>query len=169
MNIKSKNRAVYITVIAVLTVVCTVGIILIKDNVSFGTRNNVSYLEDIPAFEIETKYCDLYFPEQYKDVIQIKYSEKRGYKVKFYVNIEDKELVHVFDICFNSDDGDLLGYIENKKEKEIVNLSIDVMQLEFDDSWSEEELNQVYAVQEERNFVIDSLTKIENYVIPDME
>lgn len=115
-------------------------------------------------FEIETKYCNLYFPEKWKDSIDIRDKEEMGYKVGFYGIVENKEAQLLFEVCFNSDDGELLGYLE--MEENIVNISIDINDIVFDDSWEEGEINQIFAMQEEMNFVIDTLNMNENYVIP---
>lgn len=115
-------------------------------------------------FEIETQYCKLYFPEMWKDNIEIRYKEEMGYKVGFYGVVENKEAQLLFEVCFNSDDGELLGYLEI--DEDIVNISIDINDIVFDDSWEEEEMQQIYTMQEDVNFVIDTLNKNENYVIP---
>lgn len=120
--------------------------------------------DDIAFFEIDTKHCKLYFPERWKEQIEIGYSEEFGYKVEFYGIVEGKEKHHLFNVCFNSDDGLLLGYLETGNEN--VNISIDRIEIEFDDSWKQEEMDQIYAMQEEMNYVIDSLSKNENYVEP---
>lgn len=120
--------------------------------------------EQIKAFEIETKYCTLFFPEIWKNHIEVKFSEEAGYKAEFYGLVEGKDAQHLFDVCFNSDDGNLLGYFEN--EDEIINVSFDVFELEFDDSWSQEEIDQIYSMQEEMNFVMEMLGENDNYVTP---
>lgn len=163
MKFKKKNILLYA---ALVIVVCVAGAFLIKGNDSAEVKHDLSYLDGVSAYEIETEYCKLYFPEVYKENLEIEYTEDSGYKVEFYAKVEDKAPKHIFDICFNSDDGDLLGYIDDKENEEIINLSVDVKNLEFDDSWTQDEMDQVYAMQEEQNFVIDSLTKIENYVVP---
>lgn len=116
------------------------------------------------SIEIQTDYCKLYFPESWKEQIKVKISKEAGYKVQFYGLVEGHEPQHLFDVCFNSDEGMLLGYLENGDE--VVNLSIDLMEFEFDESWKQEEIDQIYAMQEEMNFVMNTLSKNDNYVEP---
>lgn len=127
-------------------------------------KQNNDFDTDVAFFEIETKHCKLYFPEKWEEQIEVKYTEEAGYKAEFYGLVENKEAQHLFDVCFNSDDGELLGYLENKDE--IINISIDVMEPEFGNGWTQEEIDQIYSMQEELNFVMNTLGKNENYVEP---
>ena len=170
---KGKNKLLVRALIALVLLVCCVGagvLYLNKyDSTDVPNGNNPStpyYDERLDdAIEVETTYCKLYFPKEYEEELLVKYSEEFGYKVEFYGNIEGKEEVHLFDICFNSDDGDLLGYFNNNGDQ-VVNVSVAMFELEFDDSWTEEEKNMIYGMQEEWNFVVLSLNKNENYVEP---
>ena len=116
------------------------------------------------AIEIETSYCMLYFPREYEENFEVKYKEEAAYKVEFYGLVEGKDAQHLFDVCFNCDEGDLLGYLEN--EGEIINISIDMIDLKFDDTWESDEIDKIYSLQEEMNFVVDTLNKNKNYVEP---
>lgn len=174
---KKKKRIIYTIMISVILVlfVCCIGILFIKSDKKeeekleqnqerTDIQSDDNGQEEIASYEIETDFCTLYFTESWKEQIEIRYSNDVGYKTEFYGLVKGKDAQHLFDICFNSDDGELLGYLEN--EDEIVNISVDVMELEFDDSWTQEEIDQVYSMQEEMNFVIDSLSKNDNYVEP---
>lgn len=132
----------------------------VKEQNSEENRNDVQ--EAVASYEIETDYCKLYFPESWKEQIKVKYTEEAGYKAEFYGLIDGKEEKHLFDVCFNSDDGVLLGYL--KDNEEIINISIDMNELEFDDTWTQEEVDQIYAMQEDMNFLMESLSEIENYI-----
>jgi len=184
-NKKNKKYVVSICIlVVVLTAVC-IGVFglkgnkddqkLVVENETISEEQSNEFLEssesdeeDIQVlsdyYEIETKYCKLYFPEVWKENIEIVDKEEMGYKVGFYGRIDNKEAQLLFEVCFNSDDGELLGYLE--LEENIVNISIDINDIVFDDSWEEEEMNQIYTMQEEVNFVIDTLKMNENYVIP---
>lgn len=139
-------------------------IVVEENKETIDEKSNDSIQDETAFYEIETKYCKLYFTETWKEQIEVRYSEEAGYKAEFYGLVEGKDAQHLFDVCFNSDDGDLLGYLDN--EGEIVNISIDVMELEMDKSWTQEELDQLYSMQEEMNYVMNSLSRNENYVEP---
>ena len=170
---KVKNKLSIRCVIVLVLLVCCVcaGVWYLNkdkdtDMPSGNNQVNPYYDERLDdAIEVETNYCKLYYPSEYKNELVVKYSENYGYIVEFYGSLEGKDEVHLFDICFNSDDGDLLGYFENTGDQ-VVNVSVSIFDLEFDDSWTEEEKNIIYGMQEERNFVVDSLSLDENYVNP---
>ena len=159
---KKKNLTIIGAVLLIIAV-CMGGILLTKDQTP---NNDKSNLGEIDALKVETKYGELYYPDTYEDCVETKINDENGYKVEFYGLVDGKEPQHIFDVCFNSDDGDLLGYIDNTKAEEIVNLSIDLIELDFDDSWTDDEMNFIYSMQDERNFVIDNLKRIDNYVEP---
>ena len=135
-----------------------------KDNQTIVVADDTSSQDEVASYEISTKYCKLYFPEIWRDKIEVRCTEKEGYKAAFYGVTEGKESKHLFDVCFDSDKGILLGYLEY--EDTIVNISVDIKELEFDDSWNQEEIDLIYSMQEEMNFVIDTLGKNEHYVEP---
>lgn len=160
-------------IILILLVLIGIGLIFIIDNNKSKETNGyvkVSALSDEDkekldnAIEVETKYCTLYYPSEFKEVLEVKYSDETGYKAEFYGKVKGKENVHLFDICFNSDDGDLLGYLEYDEEN--VNMSFAINELEFDDNWKQEDIDKMYAMQEEVNFVLAALGTNENYVEP---
>ena len=162
-----------VIIVLILLVVIGIGLIFIIDNNKKIETNDyvkVSALSDEDkekldnAIEIKTDYCTLYYPSIYKEDLEVKYSNDTGYKAEFYGKVKGKEEVHLFDICFNSDDGDLLGYLEYDEEN--INMSFEVNELSFDDSWKQKNIDKMYAMQEEVNFVLAALGTNENYVEP---
>ena len=126
-------------------------------------KNKQEKNKEDEIWTIKTKYpCELHFPKMYSDKIEVKYVEDEGYKVEFYGLVKNKHEKHLFDVCFNSDYGTLIGYIET--DKDIVNISIDVMEIEFSDDFKQEEINEIYTLQEQMNFIIENLTNNNNYV-----
>ena len=99
-----------------------------------------------------------------KEQIDIEYNETTGYDVEFYGILKDKERKHLFSVCFNSDEGELLGYFD--RTNGVVNVSLKKIDVEFDLDWSQEERDQIYAMQEEMNYVIEMLSYEEDYIIP---
>lgn len=169
MSVKEKSRKekrqnkifTGVIIVGALTAI-VIGIVLNENNTNNDTKVNETQISD--AFEIETKYCSLYYPEKWKNHVDIRYSETAGYKVEFYGSIEGKEEMHLFDVCFNSDDGTLLGYFDRK---EVVNISVDVMEISFGADWTQKEMDQIYSMQEDVNFVIEKLELEEDYVNPE--
>ena len=135
-----------------------------NDYVKISALNNEEKKKLDNAIEVETEYCTLYYPSEYKENLEVEYSDNSGYKAGFYGKVDGKEAVHLFDICFNSDEGSLLGYLDF--DKEAVNMSFEVNELSFDDSWKQKDIDKMYAMQEEVNFVLAALGTNDNYVEP---
>lgn len=146
-----------------LLLVIAIGILFSKSN--SNTDHKVNVIENDGLLEIETKYCSLYYPSKWKDSITVKYSNEAGYKIEFYGNIKKKETLHLFDICFNSDDGELLGYFNRE---EAVNVSFNVYEVKFDETWTQDEKDQIYSMQEDVNYIIKMLEKEDDYVNPEL-
>ena len=117
----------------------------------------------VECMEIETPYCKLYYPKSWEDMIKIKNTEEFGYKVEFYGVLPEKEEQHLFDICFNSDDGELLGFFDGD---EVVNVSFDIVNLELEGDFSSEEADLLYSMQEDVNVLIEKLEEEEGYTNP---
>lgn len=170
---KEKNKLLLRSIVVLVLLVCCVGLgvmYLNKDkytDMPSGNNQVDPYYDESlnDVVEIETKYCKLYFPSEYANNIVIKYSEDFGYKAEFYGSLEGKEEVHLFNICFNSDDGFLYGYIKNENDN-VINISVESWELEFDESWSQNDKDTIYVLQESLNYVINNLNKNKNYVNP---
>ena len=145
---KKRNRLIPIlcAVLGGLIIIC-IGMLVVDRNVKDKPvaekkqEQKEQNVDEIASYEIDTDYCKLYFPESWKDQIEVKYTDEAGYKAEFYGLAEGKEETHLFDVCFNSDDGYLLGCLKN--DDEIINISIDMKEVEFDDTWTQEEIDQV--------------------------
>lgn len=62
--------------------------------------------------EIDTPYCVLYFPERWEDVLSVNAYADSGYHVEFSGRTEGGEPRRLFDVTFDTGEGDLLGTVE---------------------------------------------------------
>lgn len=116
--------------------------------------------EEVPeeGFVIETPVVDLNYPEKWKDQVRVEQLEGDLYTVRFFAILEGKEEQHIFDVVFGKTDGLLLGTLEQTEIYLVYN------EIAFDESWSEEESNEIYAMQEDVNCIIEMLQKEEGFV-----
>ena len=110
----------------------------------------VSFLEDIVdegVFKVESLYCDLYYPIEWKEKIDI---EEELNIVHFGTDIGG-ETVTLFDVVS----------VENSKEETISELEVHIVlyDLEFNEQWSEEEKQMVIEMQEDIGCIVDYLEK----------
>lgn len=76
------------------------------------------YTTDEAVFEIETPFCNLYYPEKWEEQITTKCVEKNGgYVVSFNTKLDGKD-TKVFDIAIGGKKGTLIGSFE-KDDQEI--------------------------------------------------
>lgn len=120
-------------------------------------------LKDDSDICIETPYVTLHFPIEWKDNIDVNIEENgASCKVTFCAKVEGKENIDIFSIHFNEDGTLPIGKLEQKDGSEVyVNLS--AASLEFDDMWSTEEKDMVCAMQEDSNYLIETISKEKNF------
>lgn len=106
------------------------------------------------TFEVETNYCKLFYPCKWEEDMRIETSDS---KVEFCGEIDGKENIHLFDVVFGEKVGFELGTLKTNGGN--VSISIVSYELQFDDTWNEEEKNRMYAMQEDVNVIIQELGK----------
>lgn len=120
--------------------------------------NALDEMLEAKGFVIKTPLVDLYYPEKWKKQINVEQVEGDIYKVQFNGKLEKKDEIQLFEIVFGGTEGILLGTLDETEVYLIYN------DISFDDTWTEEEQNEVYVMQEESNYVIGMLQKEEGFV-----
>lgn len=121
----------------------------------------ISTLEEMLEAEglvIKTPIVDLRYPVKWKEQIRTEQVEGDAYTVQFFGVVDGKEEVQLFNIVFGETEGISLGTIEGT---EVCLVYVDI---EFDASWTEEEQNEIYAMQEDVNYIIGMFQKEEGYI-----
>lgn len=108
-------------------------------------------IEDIV---ISTAYGDLLFPGKWEDNLQVKQPD--DHTVEFYGGVANHDPVLLFSLHFESEDGDITLEMV-KEDHSVVAVAIDIEEIQFDSSWKDEEENLIYSMQEDLNYIIESL------------
>lgn len=113
---------------------------------------------------IDTAFCQLTYPgERARWVDYEIVDEAVGYTVKFYSTVKDSR-THLFDICFGGMmEGTGFGMIEDQ-DGVCWDVVVAIYALEMDDSWTQEEKDLVYSMQEDMNIILDTLATTGKYI-----
>ncbi|MBQ3150416.1 MAG: hypothetical protein IJB86_04135 [Clostridia bacterium] len=108
---------------------------------------------------IATKYGELLYPKRWNDMLRTNVVEKDGIStVEMFATVGEHEEIHLYDILFDGEDGVCIGAVTIDGVKIYVNLlSYDV---DFDETWTEEEELTVLAMKEDINYLIDTLNEL---------
>lgn len=105
---------------------------------------------------IETDYGNLYFPDQWQEFLVTNQTEGDGtIAVSFSANINDKEY-SLFTITIGGEEDNPAGTLTASDGTQR-NVYVQIEELTADDALSESEQNRLYAMQEDINYLLDSL------------
>lgn len=120
------------------------------------------YSEDVKAFKIETPYCDLLYPEKWKNIVETEIVSVDGVEeVQFWAKLEGKDKVHLFDIIFGGESNEV-GTLEIE-DGEAVTVNVVSYEFEEDDSWTEDEKEIIYSLLEDINYILLQLEELDEY------
>jgi len=113
--------------------------------------------EDI---QIETPYCTLYYPGEWEPFLQVEQTAGELYKATFRACLDTGREQDLFLIVFGGDAVSAYGSIMSE-QGETVPVSIVCDDIAVDESWTENEIYIVFAMQEALNDVLARLPLIE--------
>lgn len=125
------------------------------------TESDKTYIVEIEDGSVEeedflkTPYGNLYYPAQWKDSMDCTVSETdTGCKAVFTGKVADKQ-AEVFAIYFGESTGNAfpVGIVKTEAGEEI-EVHAELFDFEYDDTWSQEEIDTICAMQESINHVI---------------
>lgn len=105
---------------------------------------------------VETPYGQLKCSGKWDNQIRIELDDSELYTATFYGKVNKKPEQHLFTITFNVGEDDAVAFVIDAEQQQ-VGISIIPGDIIVDDSWSEEEVNIIYAMQEEINYVLENL------------
>lgn len=105
--------------------------------------------------KIETPYCDLWFPGDWAGFLKTEIIESPVYSVKFSAELESGKVQELFTVYFGGETGSLLGVIKGSSGE--TEVRVDIPEFVPDGSWSASDINIVFSMQEEVNYIIDKL------------
>jgi hypothetical protein len=103
---------------------------------------------------IDTDIGTLVFPGKWEQYLYTELVD--DYALEFYCCLPDREPVLVFTVLLRSEDGDIISSITDE-DGVCHRLSIWIANPEFDKTWTEAELDMVFAMQEDMNYLLNAL------------
>lgn len=103
---------------------------------------------------IDTDIGTLVFPGKWEQYLYTELVD--DYALEFYCCLPDHEPVLVFTVLLKSEDGDIISSITDE-DGVCHTLSIWIANPEFDKTWTEAELDMVFAMQEDMNYLLNAL------------
>lgn len=105
---------------------------------------------------IETKYGNLYYPDQWTEHVQIDQVElENGIEVSFIAVINENQYP-LFEVIVGKHDGTKVGELTDSSGT-VNNVYVQLEEIPADSALSEGEQNRLYAMQEDLNYLIDHL------------
>lgn len=122
-------------------------------------RKKITLFPEQGYMQISHKVCDLYYPSQWVEYVEI---QSKADGVFFSANIGEMK-VQLFDIYFAGDNGTYYDTIQSKNGKEVA-VRVKMYPIVPDDSWTEENKNLLFGMQEDLNYLCQKLPVVENQV-----
>ncbi len=107
-----------------------------------------------PDLLLETDYGILKFPRKWEEYLKIEQTDYDG--LEFYCVLPGHEPVLLFMVLFHSEDGEILSAITDEDGTRTI-LSLYAPQLDLGDQWSAWELDLIYSMQEDMNYLLNAL------------
>jgi len=119
------------------------------------TPNDNWQVEDgAEVIDINTPFCDLHYSAEWKDYLEVNNVDGDPYAVEFFAVLEEKGKIPLFDVLFGNQDNSSGVIVSNGAE---VYVGVKFHEVDFDDTWTDEECNIVYAMQEASNEMMERL------------
>ena len=147
-----KNKKLIIAIVVVLIVVLGLLGALVMGSGNKATSDVQGKTETIT---IDTQYADFEYVNDGKN-ISIENTEN---EIEMFGKVDGKKEQSLFRIVFGGDEGILLGTYGDDG----IPVNLIVTEFDPDDSWTEEEKDEIYSMQEEMNYFIDELKKDNNF------
>lgn len=131
----------------------------IVSNMNFTERSEMDNATAPDVVMVETPYADIAYRTNYPDNLEIQVNDGDAYEVAFYCIIPGKDAVELFTYVFGKEEGTVIGYLNEKP------VGLLIYEPALDDTWTEEETEIYYTMQEEMGHVIDELAKINGFTL----
>lgn len=114
-------------------------------------------------FDIDIGLLSLKFPSKWKDVLRVNTDIDGTIGIaEFYGRIYGHEEQLLFTLYINQDGEIPIGTVE--RDGKNLNLSCDFSELDFDESWTQSDIDMLCAMQEDINYIIDELRKDPTFI-----
>lgn len=158
-----KNKSKLILILSLAIVLLGGGFFLYKNhqnNNGSGDHGGIN-LQATKYMEVECQYGKLYYPKNWEEKVRVYENNSDICMVEFYGTVEGKEEVQLFNIVFGGVYGSKVGELEI--DGNILDVSVMLFDPIFDETWTEDEKNMIYSMQEDMNYILLELPKIKGY------
>lgn len=169
-----KKNIVSIIIVLTCCMVALIGVIFIlekeKQKFTADIQNSVvmeeetssqqSY-EQVEEISIVTPYCTIFYPGQWKGMLNVLVEEGDVYTMSFYGQISGKQNQHLFDIFFGPYNENSIGKLNTLDGSDIY-ISVSVSEFFPDADWSQSEVNNIYAMKELLNDILQDICMVPN-------
>lgn len=156
-----KKKSKLILILSLCILVIGGGLFAYKHFQNDNSSNGLSNLQATKYMEIECKYGTLYYPKSWEKQVRVYENISDICMMEFYGTVEGKEEIQLFNVVFGGDYGNKVGELEI--EGEVLNVSIMLFDPLFDETWTEDQKNEIYSMQEDINYVLLEMQKIKGY------
>lgn len=162
----SKTTRLLIVLLAIVSValISVIVVLLIPNSDSNHPEVNDS-TNTIPTVTVETPYCNLKYPEKWKDQMTVSESTEEGIFKKTFYAVIDGLNYELYTVYFGgSEKGDFYGYIPYKGQN--ISVYIECHSLPEENSLQGDERILFYSMMEGVNEVAKSIAATEGYFKP---
>lgn len=161
MSKKNNRGKAYALIAAMVVLVAVVLVVLWPKGETTPAVSQDGEIQ-IEMLTISTPYCDLQYPDLWPDFFRHSGSENGGaYTETFYCSMNGQEL-ELFRIVFNGEGSEfVLGTV--KADGQTVPVSVEILDVTVDESWTQGERDTVYAMAEGVNDVIQSIQASDSF------
>lgn len=142
-------------IVTVLIVLC-IALVLMYPKISAEEQSEVEVV-------IDTPYCRLYYPGNWKDSMRTEVQAGDPYIVSFYGKTARDEEHALFDVVFGESTGFNVGYVAQEAGKPVA-VSVVYHDVEHNPAWTEAEGNTLYTMQEDAGYLIDRIPLVQQPV-----
>lgn len=118
-----------------------------------GTENQVNNANDII---ISTQYGDLHYPDQWTEFVRTEQKNENDIVVVSFTAEINSKAYPLFDVTIGGENANSVGTLTDSAGTPR-NVSINVDEIVQDPELTEGEQNRLYAMQEDLNYLIDTL------------
>ena len=130
-----------------------------EDNVTDHVSKDDENYGDIA---ISTPYVDLHYPENWLNYLKTEKNFDEENNVTFFASLDEKKDVELFTVHFNEDGEISLGVLNLEDER--VYIAFSYAELKFDDTWTQNDIDVVCAMQEQINYIIENLKEEPGFI-----
>lgn len=114
--------------------------------------------------QFQTPYCTVYYPEMWADSVRFEESTEDGYALKLIAVLDDAREIPLAELYFGKGGGFGIWSLQ-QENGEYIDVGLELFEIVTDDTWTDEDCQKVFSMQEDMNYLLGRIPIIEK--IPD--